>query len=199
MRKAYLCECGAEVPELGDECEDCTALRNAPQCPACAYTMDDAISEAMDRWGEPSDPVKLPDGSEYIVTVMLDENAGLEEYGDWYGRLKWGDYHHRQRPDGFDGAAEKISMRDGFLWWQPPEDVKSAPERREWIRERVQGYYLDHWIYVGLVVTLYSAPCPKCGERAEHQASLWGIESDADHSYIREVVSELLSEAQHEN
>lgn len=49
---------------------------------------------------------------------------------DWYGRFEFFEnrQRHDTRPDGFDGAARKIGLRDGFLWWQPPADALADPE-----------------------------------------------------------------------
>lgn len=61
------------------------------------------------------------------------------------------------------------------------------------LEERVRGYFLEHWTYVGVVVEVRGAPCPHCGERKTRGASLWGIESDAG-DYFADVLNDLVSE-----
>jgi hypothetical protein len=56
--------------------------------------------------------------------------------------------------------------------------------------ERLRGWCNDEWHWCGVVVTLNTGG-------TEHEASLWGIESDAD-DYIEEVISDLMHQCLHD-
>jgi hypothetical protein len=135
----------------------------------------------------------LDDGSRVRVRIEGDHDSKLSDYGDSFGRVQ--ESRGRDRPEGFDGAARKIDSRQGPLWWQPPADVAKDAAVLASVEERVRGYYLEHWSFIGVVVKVESAPCPHCGERRAATDSLWGIESDYDEGYIAEVIGDCLSSA----
>lgn len=139
----------------------------------------------------------LDDGRDVRAKLEYDEASSLEDSGDWFGTIKAGrrsDSSNDARPEGFNGAARKISSRGGMLWWQPPQDVLSDPSALASLEKRVRAYFLEDWTYVGVVVEVRSAPCSCCGERKAETQSLWGIESDAG-DYFAEVLGELTAEA----
>lgn len=65
--------------------------------------------------------------------------------------------------------------------------------------ERLAAWCRDDWFYIGIVVTMVKLDedAPKGWFRTKHQASLWGIESDAG-KYLLEVVKELAGELEHD-
>lgn len=81
------------------------------------------------------------------VTVRIkmgpDYHTQISDF-DCYGKIepvernRWG-AHEKDRPAGFDGAAEKLRLRDGELWWQPPlfdkEDYRRWHTDSMWRRE----------------------------------------------------------------
>ena len=158
------------------------------------YSLNDAIYDAQQRCGdhrsaEPSDTIALPDGRGFHITMEYDLDSRLEDE-DYFGELKWSE----KRPEGFDGAAEKIHNRNGDgLWWMPPEDAKSDVAVKDALRKVVQGYFREEWSYMGIIVTLLT-PCTCCKESKETFASLWRIESNADEDYLKEIVLDRLNE-----
>jgi hypothetical protein len=135
--------------------------------------------------------VTLPDGSEVSAKMEIDVDSDLSNDGDWFGEVqscRYGD----PRPKGFDGNAEKLTARNCQVWWQPPTDVERGTDSFKSLRDRVAGYYLEHWYYVGIVVERTSYCASDKRYTRETSASLWGIESDANADYLTEVVTDLL-------
>ena len=158
----------------------------------------EAIREAIEQAERRGKSVDFPteEGGTFTVKIVPDDEHHLAEDGDWFGTIQHCDNRRgkRTRPPGFDGAARKFDTRGGNVWWQPPADLKSDPENLLKLAQRVQAYFLEHWSYVGVIVTCQSVACSSCGESKETDASLWAIESDAG-EYFAEVVSNLLEEA----
>jgi len=154
-----------------------------------------AFADALDfdRWSE-----WLPAGKKGVqarVKLAPDYDSRLEDSGDWFGTIHFeGRHSSRQRPSGCNGAARKITTRDGYLWWQPPADVLANPEALASLEKRVRGYYGEQWDYVGVVLEVKGPACSCCTERKTYHASLWGIESDAG-DYFAEVLRDLSAEA----
>jgi hypothetical protein len=142
------------------------------------------------RW---SKPVAIGDGYTVRAKLEYDQDAQLEEDGDWFGSIHCA-RDSRQRPAECDGSARKLPTRDGATWWQPPKDVVSDPTSLAKLEGRVRGYFLGEWAYVGLIVEVTAPPCDKCGERKSDMASVWAIESDAG-EYFAEVILDLVLEA----
>lgn len=150
---------------------------------------DAASSDMGGKWSAWLDG---DDGAQYRAKIEPDNDADLFQYGEMG---KACEARSQQRPKGYDGAAVKVRSRSGMLWWQPPEDAKGDAEMLANIRERVEGYFLEHWAFVGVIVERQSAPCPHCGERNKDGRSLWHIESDAG-EYFAEVIADLMVDLQ---
>lgn len=149
---------------------------------------DHLTNSDADRW---SDWVPVGDGTDARVRLAPDLETSLHDYPDCYGTFA--DVRRDgTRPNGFNGAARKIRCRSGFLWWQPPAGL-TADELRAVARD-VEGYYLEDWTYIGIVVEVRRPPCTCCGARQTDTASLWGIESQGDAGYLQQVVSDLLAD-----
>lgn len=165
--------------------------------------------------------LELPDGRVASLAVLYDEDSGIGEWCDQYGKREshhddvFGTFAHRgkdrlygypsERPAGFTGAAriftrygQGCDRLDGSVWWQPPADVLELPDAREQVdamAKMIDSWLSGYWYHVGFVVTI-----TEDGEETG-SASLWGIEwgledptgSHAD--YLRETVAELLEEA----
>lgn len=145
------------------------------------------------------------DAAEYVARVVTDTDSGIgrwhdgRHYDDVYGRFCWpgpdyrNGYGYQHRPDGFDGAARKLTTRDGYVWWQPPADVTG--DHLAQLEERVRAYFTEQWWHVGVVVT-YSTICACCGRASEQaRASLWGVESDCGEDYMLEILEDLIEES----
>lgn len=107
------------------------------------YT-DEILAEAIDALTDDGDTFELPDGATLVLRIQPDECSTIEDIGgDWYGAIEWEDtrrtnsYGHVMRPDGFDGNAEKLSTRDGSIWWQPPTDVKRGTDTFDAMRRNL--------------------------------------------------------------
>ena len=157
-------------------------------------SLKDAILEALrlaQKTGRQSPFIELLGNEAIAVEIVPDYDCDtFANDSDCYGKLEM-ERRDRSRPEGFNGAAVKLVGRDVY-WWQPPMDVVNMPEQLEALRKRVQGWLRDEWSYVGIVVTLLSAPCDCCGARKESDASLWRIESDSGEDYFEEVIGDLV-------
>lgn len=97
----------------------------------------------------------LPTGHTLEVRVENDLYHHLSDDGDWFGRLDHSNPRcnytgYSIRPNGFNGNAEKLQTRNGFIWWQPPADVKRGTDSFDSLRRIVAGYYLEHWYFVAV-------------------------------------------------
>jgi hypothetical protein len=148
----------------------------------------------MERWSE---RLTLDDGYDVRAKLMPDYDTNLDGDGDWYGALyptrRNSNTGKDERPAKCNGAARKITTRDGAIWWQPPADLVSDVANLAKLEERVRGYFAENWSYVGIVLEMHGPACVCCGERKTGNASLWGIESDAG-DYFAEVLTDLSSE-----
>lgn len=92
------------------------------------------MSEDQLRTLATSERLDLPSGGFLRITTEPDHYTTVNDFG-CYGRVEWS---HRKnymgyaiRPEGFDGAAEKLDTdRGSVLWWQPYTPDKAA--RRQW-------------------------------------------------------------------
>jgi hypothetical protein len=72
----------------------------------------------------------------YRFRITQDYDYSINDY-DADGKVseyfEYRDLAGKQRPEGFDGAAMKISAdRSGFVWWQPPKDLGIERDTDEW-------------------------------------------------------------------
>jgi len=145
-----------------------------------------------------SKPLELNGGYSVRAKLLPDYDHNLDGDGDWYGAL----YHTQrssntgrdERPAKCNGAARKITTRDGPIWWQPPADLLADAVNLAKLETRIRAYFHDEWSYVGVVLEMRGPACERCGERKTYNASLWGIEADAG-DYFAEVLTDLASEA----
>ena len=82
------------------------------------------------------------DGWRVVATIEPDEDFSIfDEQGEgvWCGRLAWNDGRHREssRPDGFNGGAELLRLRDGNVWWQPEPDCLQDRQLRAQVRRQI--------------------------------------------------------------
>lgn len=109
------------------------------------------------------------------------------------------DRHHRRFYDAAE--ATRIAKRDAWglncaALAALEERIGRAPTRGEITAEavrrdfqRLHAWCIDEWCYVGVVVELLNTD----GEPTGENASLWGVESDAD-DFIDECAQELAQE-----
>jgi len=141
------------------------------------------------------DTLDLEDGRVLRLRIEPDDVNPFEDNPDFYGRIASTERNREtgrsQRPDGFDGNAEKLSIYNDVIWWQPPKDVKRTSEHfagfRDFIRELAS--FGSHYVALEILE----------GEDAYHRpivvnvASLGGIDS-LDGGYLEQVVTELAAE-----
>ncbi len=145
------------------------------------------------------DTLELEDGRVLRLGIEADDINPFEDNPDFYGRIGWSKSNYytgrSERPDDFDGSAEKLSIYNDVCWWQPPKDVarmrQTNPEAFRSFRDLVRDLASFGSHYVKLEVLQ--------GEDAYHRpivvnvAGLGGVDS-IESQYVREVVSELASE-----
>jgi hypothetical protein len=80
----------------------------------------------------------------------------------------------------------------------PPDTCEELRYAREDLR-RLADYYLDKWHYLGVIVEIFLPATSGQGLGVRlAQASVWGIESDADESTFRSLEDEQIAEAEAE-
>lgn len=153
-------------------------------------TMTEWMKPALADLTEDGDTVGLADGRTLRLSILTDEHANVDDYGDeCYGRFAWPDeYRDRntgrpRRPDGFDGNAEKIDTISGPIWWQPPVDLVLERGSEEW---RAYASFLGELVSFGFKGVrleildgedVYGHPIVRA------EASLWGIDTLDTHAY----------------
>lgn len=136
---------------------------------------------------------KLDDGRTIRFKVELDDTNPFDDY-DCYGKIAWvGRGYRENRPDGFDGNAEKLQAnRSDQVWWQPPADVKRTDPGFAKFRRQVTD--LLEFGMCGYVLELCDGKDAYGRDIVVDVQSLWGIEPFAEDSYRVEIIGELLSE-----
>ena len=112
---------------------------------------------------------------------------------DWYGRVEYRDDRdaRRARPEGFDGAARKIDLRNGFLWWQPPADAIADPDLLRTMRAAVRDI-AEYGYKVATVELLAPEPDHYGRPIVVNAASVGGIEPfDEIGHLVRDLIGEL--------
>lgn len=99
---------------------------------------------ASDRWRDMKDDgdvIDIGGGRSLRLRLEVDEGYSINDY-DSDGKVAWGrkgQYDDReQRPEGFDGSAEKLGIYDHgvSLWWQPMKGLSIKRGTPEWRAER---------------------------------------------------------------
>lgn len=132
--------------------------------------------------------------------------ADLAEMGDCYGHTAWcqrdPDYgRDRPRPDGFDGNAEKLHLRDGSVWWQPdPEggtyrvkDPAAFAAFRQQIVDILEYGFMSYGLELLDGTDAYGRPVVT--------ACAWigGVEPFADAGYVEALVADRFAELDDSN
>lgn len=173
---------------------------------------DELVDALVDQCERDRDDARLPLTPKFALSarVFPDECVTVNDY-DCYGKVEPGvrgyNDHGRNgaRPKGFDGRARKWDTRDGVLWWQPPDDLRSPKKggfatTEEW-RDALDKLYslvrkLCERGFYGVVVELHETLTDSRGKTHEvvvGSQGLWGIDS-LKNGYLRETVKELTEE-----
>lgn len=110
----------------------------------------------------------------YRVRISDDYDTSIndiEGYGSISPLISWRN-RRMQRPSGFNGAAVKLNLRDGFVWWQPPEHFPLPLSREEVSKMR----YLVEYGFLTITV-----------ERIEDRKDAYGRSIVADYESVRSV------------
>ena len=152
---------------------------------------------------EDGDTLELPDGVTVTLIVRPDEyQSGMDYINgmDCMGKVAWVDDRRNRysdnpapRPDGFTGAARKITTGYGdSYWWEPYREGHTV----YWDREQ-QDAVRDLLMYGPYEIALkFRKRCECCGTvNTIHEQWLGGIDSA---EYAAECVAELFDEALYE-
>lgn len=147
------------------------------------------------------DTLELGDGVMLRLRVEPDDIDPFEN-ADCYGKIapverdRYNGYNgEKDRPDGFDGNAEKLHVpgNGGAVWWQPhPESPKRGTD--EFKRERKNILDLLEYGCCGFVLELCDGEDAYHRPIVRHVASLWGIEpfpGDYAHEVVRDLYAEI--------
>lgn len=116
---------------------------------------DEILALAVDALTDDGDTFELPDGASLVLRIEPDQCADISDFADCYGRVaecslnEWGEQTSR-RPADFDGNAEKMDVRDGRVWWQPPADVKRGTDTFRQVRSAMRDL-VDYGLSVAVV------------------------------------------------
>jgi hypothetical protein len=132
------------------------------------------------------------DGQVWRARVEPDcDHSVFDEDECYIGRLVWARERHGLRPDGFDGAARKLTTHGGDqVWWQPPDDITSVTDFAQMVTD------LLNYGYVGVIVERCEGEDGYGRPIVREASSLWGIDAmSSDTPYLAEVIGELVAEA----
>ena len=115
-------------------------------------------ADLLESLAEDGDTVELENGRALRLRVQSDECDVMDLWSDdCYGRIAFVSgrtnvYGYPQdRPEGFDGNAEKLSYgRGDDAWWQPPADIKRGTEQFQTCRRVVRDLLEFGFYSVGL-------------------------------------------------
>ena len=154
----------------------------------------------MKNLREDGDDYALLNGYKFVLKVQPDDGMSINDF-DCYGQVslvnRWADGADR-RPDGFTGAAEKLTTPYGdTYWWEPYREghkvYNDAKERQLVLDILTYGYYV-------YTVEVYEE-CKVVNAQGEtvdeiwHQvdaSSLGGIEPILDRDTVADVVEQVL-------
>jgi hypothetical protein len=156
----------------------------------------------LDKLADDGDTIDLEDGRKLRLRIMPDEDASVFDvpfYGEfaWVKRDSWTG-RDQERPDNFDGNAEKMSTySDGNYWWQPPRGDYAMTAKRgskEFADFRQIVKDLVEYGFCGVVLELLDGEDTYGRNIAVEHEALWGIDSLNHGCYLAEIVRELAGE-----
>ena len=141
--------------------------------------------------------IELGDGEVLRFTELPDEDTRVGDY-DCYGKVEhiWRGYGQSQRPNGFDGMAEKIHTGRDEFWWQPPDDLRSGWATSE-TRSALRSVVRDILSYGFSIykVEWCRGECVHGDPIIVDYATIGGVEPFADDDdkvgYVADLVAEL--------
>lgn len=157
-------------------------------------TLDAIADELVDD----GDTWELEDGRMLRLRIVPDEGMNPFDEYEIYGKVVPVEYNRSReranRPDGFDGNAEKLwpPQNGDQIWWQPPPDIKRTDPGFNKLREMVMD--LAAFGMCAFMLELCDGTDAYGRSIVVNVASLGGVEPFPTDEYKREIVSELLSE-----
>lgn len=110
-----------------------------------------------------SNTLELDNGQTLRFRTSPDDTS-INDF-DCYGKVSHIFRGNSERPDGFDGMAEKIWGYTEQYWWQPPDDLRSGwhnYEYKEQLRKNVEhilAFGFDrYWLEICDGVNAYGEP-----------------------------------------
>lgn len=141
--------------------------------------------------------LELPNGDVLQFTELPDDDTRVGDF-DCYGKVEhlWRTSGHTQRPNGFDGMAEKIHTGRDEYWWQPPADLRSGwvgseirPQLRNLVRDILTYGFSVYKVELCRGTDAYNSPV------VVDYATIGGIEPFGDDDdkvgYVADLVAEL--------
>lgn len=140
--------------------------------------------------------LELPNGMTLRYRQEQDDTTTVNNY-DYLGKVavisRW--ESQSQRPEGFDGMAEKISTQWDTFWWQPPDDLRKGwvtYEHKNHLRNAVRDV-LSYGFQV-LFVELCDGDDAYGNPVVVDYACLGGVEPFTDDDDVAEYVHDLVYE-----
>lgn len=146
------------------------------------------------------DTVEVDESRTLRLRILPDADIDPFDDSDFWGKIAplgaspRNDYGERERPTGFDGNAEKLSVASNgeTVWWQPPAD---GPERTDPIFAKFRQNVLDLLEngMCGVVLEILDGKDAYGTPVVVKTESLWGIDS-LENGYLAVVVKDLAQE-----
>lgn len=141
--------------------------------------------------------IELGHGEFLRFTEEPDTDTRLGDF-DCYGEVYhiWRGRGQSERPDGFDGMAEKIHTQYDSFWWQPPADLKerwhNEQTRKVWrnvVRDILSYGFVVYRVELCRGTDVYGKPI------VVGYGTIGGIEpfptDDGKVSYLSDIVADL--------
>lgn len=154
----------------------------------------------LSKLTQDGDTLDLEDGRKLRLRIEPDQDYDPFEDTDVFGKraaLNAGSHNltgERERPEGFDGNAEKLLDYQGYgFWWQPPQDVKRGDPQFTAVRDEAMeaATYGGYILYLELLKGEDAYRRPIVTKVAE----VYGVDF-ASLTDIKEFVVELWGELQ---
>lgn len=165
------------------------------------------LADALADLTQDGDTIEMGDGRTLRLRIEQDECQVSDLWpDDCYGAVAYAENspsgyrdYPRDRPEGFDGNAEKLHVGRGYdaWWWQPPADIRRGTDTFT-MQRRLVSDLLEYGFYsVGIELLdgtdAYRRPI------VANAAWLGGIEPNPSASYLAEVISDLVAELEIDN
>lgn len=158
----------------------------------------DVTPEMLDMLTQDQDTYDLGDGRTLRLLIQPDEGVNPFDGTDIYGQVKEpkrSQYYLNERPDDFDGNAEKLHVGRSHdeWWWQPPTD---GPKRGTPLFDEIRALVIDliEFGYIVVTVELLNSEDAYGRPIVVQVQSLGGVEPRPNKEYLAEIITDLIEE-----